>query len=368
VTFDCLSCDRRLELSVGYTANGSIAFDPEFGRAWLICPRCGTWNLLPMEERWEILASCEKRFAMAISRVSVSGIAQAEAADGQSLIRIGKTSNADLARFRYVDTLPAIEKRKQWTRIAGGAAFLALNVVAVLAGSVSLTSLIMRVVPLTSRISANLLSCLLVLGLDAILLRIWFRLGLAVRLKRPFLTINSGSGPAVMRWNQVRYTALCSTIAEPSWSLRLVHEKGESEFTGAAAEFYLATILSRVPHQRYSQSDLDHALQLISARGGSNAFLESFALSLGVESDSSSRICVDLMPSPPLHKLAAAVAANECIDRRESETEIDLLRQTAANASEIASIADELLIPDAVTDALQYLRSKLKSRPESPDA
>jgi hypothetical protein len=321
-----------------------------------------------MEERWEILASCEKRFAMAISRVSASGIAQAEATDGQTLIRIGKTSNADLARFRYVDTLLAIEKRKQWTRIAGGVAFLALNVVAVLAGSVSLTSFIMRVGPVTFRTSANLLSCLLVGGLDIILLRIWFRLGLAIRLKRPFLTINSSSGPAVMRWNQVRYAALCSTIAEPSWSLRLVHDKGESEFTGAAAEYYLGTILSRVRHQRHSQTDLNHALQLIAARGGSDAFLESFALSLGVENESSSRICVDLMPSPPLHKLAAAIAANECIDRRESETEIDLLRQTAANASEIASIADDLLIPDVVTDALQYLRSKLKSRRVPPGA
>jgi hypothetical protein len=321
-----------------------------------------------MEERWEILASCEKRFAMAISRVSVSGIAQAEVADAQTLIRIGKTSNADLARFRYVDTLLAIEKRKQWTRIAGGAAFLALNVVAVLVGGVSLTSFIMRVVQLTSRTSANLLSCLLVGGLDIILLRIWFRLGLAIRLKRPFLTINSSSGPAVMRWNQVRYAALCSTIADPSWSLRLVHDKGESEFTGAAAEFYLGTILSRAPHQRYSQTDLEHALQLIAARGGSDAFLESFALSLGAENESSSKICVDLMSSPPLHRLAAAIAANECIDRRESETEIDLLRQTAANASEIASIADELLIPDVVTDALQYLRSKLKSRPVPPGA
>ncbi|MEO7967003.1 MAG: hypothetical protein ABIT38_24150, partial [Gemmatimonadaceae bacterium] len=39
-----------------------IAFDPTKGCLWAICPSCGGWNLAPLEERWEAVEECERRF------------------------------------------------------------------------------------------------------------------------------------------------------------------------------------------------------------------------------------------------------------------------------------------------------------------
>src|SRR5688572_21345683 len=59
----CLRCDRSLgantelpHLRVGR----KIAFDTRRGRLWVICSRCGQWNLTPLEERWEALEECER--------------------------------------------------------------------------------------------------------------------------------------------------------------------------------------------------------------------------------------------------------------------------------------------------------------------
>lgn len=36
-----------------FPTGSKIAYDPEVGRLWVICPRCDRWNLTPLEERWE---------------------------------------------------------------------------------------------------------------------------------------------------------------------------------------------------------------------------------------------------------------------------------------------------------------------------
>jgi hypothetical protein len=50
----CLRCERALgtnaelpHLPVGRR----VAFDAATGRLWVVCTRCGQWNLTPLEER-----------------------------------------------------------------------------------------------------------------------------------------------------------------------------------------------------------------------------------------------------------------------------------------------------------------------------
>lgn len=74
------------------------------------------------------------------------------------------------------------------------------------------------------------------------------------------------------------------------------------------------------------------------------------------------------MQSPKAFRVAAAIAVDQCLDRRRTEAEIQSLRRTAASASEIAEIADDLFLPKAVIDSLGYLRSKLRGNRSVADS
>jgi hypothetical protein len=311
-----------------------------------------------LEDRWEVLASCEKRFAKAAARVSIGNIAQAEAANGQVLIRLGETPHADLARFRYVDTALAADSRRFQKILLKAVLLLSGNATLVLFGIVSTVGAVKQSWPHM----ATIFSCAVVGGVDVIVVRLLVRLGFAAHLRMRFMTVQTDDGPAVMRWNQVRFLRICSSIRDRSWSLRIVHEKGESEFKGPVAEFYLGVILSRLPHPIYNQSDLNAALQLIAAQGGASAFLESFAFGRADASNSGEANCVGLMQSPWIYRLAATIAVDERRDRSETEAGIESLRETATSAGEIAGIADDLLLPGAVINSLANLRRKLTKR------
>ena len=99
----CLRCDRALgrnselpHLHVGRR----VAFDTTTGRAWVICPSCSQWNLVPVEERWEVLADCGRVALEPEARVAGGMIGLAETA-GLELLRVGAMPAEDIATWRY---------------------------------------------------------------------------------------------------------------------------------------------------------------------------------------------------------------------------------------------------------------------------
>ena len=61
----CLFCASSLgtnEAIEAFPVGSHVAFDAARGRLWAICPRCGRWNLAPIEERWEAVEDAERLF------------------------------------------------------------------------------------------------------------------------------------------------------------------------------------------------------------------------------------------------------------------------------------------------------------------
>ena len=61
----CLFCHSDLSANhflSTFPVGRRLAFDPKKGRLWVICTRCGRWNLSPLEERWEAIDQAERLF------------------------------------------------------------------------------------------------------------------------------------------------------------------------------------------------------------------------------------------------------------------------------------------------------------------
>ena len=78
-----------------------LAFDAARGRLWVVCPRCARWNLSPLEERWEAVAECERRFRGARMRVCTDNVGLATLHEGVDLVRIGEPLRPEFAAWRY---------------------------------------------------------------------------------------------------------------------------------------------------------------------------------------------------------------------------------------------------------------------------
>jgi hypothetical protein len=110
----CLFCsapfgtnDAIEELQIGRR----LAFDPARGRLWVVCRRCGRWNLTPIEDRWEPLEQCERSFRATRVRISSTNIGLARLDDGAELIRIGVPLPNEFAAWRYEERLADIADR-----------------------------------------------------------------------------------------------------------------------------------------------------------------------------------------------------------------------------------------------------------------
>jgi len=100
----CLFCTARLghnDVLPEFPVGIRLAFDAERGRLWVICPSCFRWNLTPIEERWEVIEACERRFRHTRLRFSTDHIGLAYLPEGVALVRIGRALPSEIAAWRY---------------------------------------------------------------------------------------------------------------------------------------------------------------------------------------------------------------------------------------------------------------------------
>lgn len=107
----CYFCDAPLEAwdptSGELPAAERAAYDPVHGRLWRICPRCGRWNAVPLDLRWEALEAFERiardkgRELLATENLALIAVHNAE------LVRVGRAPRPEFAGWRYGDRLPA---------------------------------------------------------------------------------------------------------------------------------------------------------------------------------------------------------------------------------------------------------------------
>jgi hypothetical protein len=97
-----------------------LAFDAAKGWLWVVCRKCDRWNLTPLEERWEAIEECERRFRDSKLRVSTDEIGLVRIDNGLDLIRIGAPLRPEFAVWRYGDRFA--RRRKQFYAIGGATA------------------------------------------------------------------------------------------------------------------------------------------------------------------------------------------------------------------------------------------------------
>jgi hypothetical protein len=118
---ECFFCAAELQPATAENVGraGRTAYDPHLGRVWRVCDACQRWNVVPLEDRWDVLESCERlsrdRGSILLSGDHLSLIAVGE---GQ-LVRVGAAPRPDFADWRYSSRLDefAPQRRSLLSRV-----------------------------------------------------------------------------------------------------------------------------------------------------------------------------------------------------------------------------------------------------------
>src|ERR671939_202192 len=121
----CLFCHSGLGANQEvehFPVGRRLAFDGSKGRLWVVCRRCERWNLTPLEERWEAIEDCERRFRATKLRMSTDNIGLARLKEGLELVRVGSPLRPEMAAWRYGDQFG---RRRRNALLAAGAGVVA---------------------------------------------------------------------------------------------------------------------------------------------------------------------------------------------------------------------------------------------------
>ncbi|MBB4635403.1 hypothetical protein [Longimicrobium terrae] len=361
----CIFCHGALganESIEHFPVGRRLAFDAAKGRLWAVCPRCGRWNLSPLEERWEAIEECERAFRGTTLRTSTEHIGLARLRDGTELVRIGAPQRPEFAAWRYGAQFTGRQKR-MWLStlsVAGAAASLAGGAVLTLAGA--------SVLPLVG-----------LAGLPLAAVAEWRKRGLprgATELEAGAArqTLVDNEGVPIMERGRVmsRVRLRSRPVGGHAWAVE-VHTANHwldpatgitdprprtHMLTGGAALRTLAVLTAEANAIGGSRSQVDGAVRLIDRNFTAERFLaraEEHARELGAGFR-------DVWALPPELRFALEMASNEDAEKRALEGELAELERHWREAEEVAAIADRLVVPAAVEARLNHLRGAIPPR------
>ncbi len=324
-----------------------LAFDAAKGRLWVVCRRCGRWNLSPLHERWEAIEACERRFRDSRTRASTENVGLARLSDGTDLVRIGRPLRPEFAAWRYGDQF-GTRVRKKWVAgvIAGGVvagvAHFAAPLLLFAVYGLSFHLLTPRFVPPHRATRLRALS-----GSDGepllrpnevvtgARLRPEPRDGAAwwLEVKSGFLAASGHNGPLSIM--DERRTSLVGSPAVEAASILLAYAN-----TWGGSKREVRSAVRRIEHAG------DPERYFVAAEG------EARKLGWGYQ---------ELWKMPKEVRLALEMASHEDAERRAMEGELAELERRWRTAEEIAAIADRLVIPKKVERDLARLRSRKPS-------
>lgn len=334
----CLHCQRPLGVNetIEHLPIGRrIAFDGHRGRLWVVCRRCGRWNLVPFESRWEALEECERAFEGAVQRASTDQIALARLGEGLDLVRIGKPPSPEFAAWRYGQVLQARRRRYLTYTAAGTAAGFAFL------GGVMWLGVLAGVAGSSLMINAP---------------NLWMEYH---RRWRRALTVRAPDGQArgITKSQLQEAELLVGDDGHPGVSIRL-RRKQELMLTGRAARHALPGVLAAVNEAGAKAGDVQDALSMLQLSGGPEAYLaKSEKLIPAWKHDGRRRISYLL----EVDRLALEMALHEESERRALEGELDLLLEAWREAEELAGIADRLALPRDVEERLRSMKQEARS-------
>ena len=344
----CLFCHGSLgrnESIEQFAVGRRLAFDAKKGRLWVICPGCTRWNLTPLEERWEAIEQCERRFRETHVRVSTPQVGMARLRDGLELVRIGEPLRPEFAAWRYG---AQIQQRRRRMRIAGGvgvaAATIAIPVaipaLAAAGAAGSLLTLIAGGGAITAYLSATFFSppwALMYENMKNDLLS--ERVATQVAVGRRVLTI---------RAKHLRDAEFEVRAPGELPGLRVTHDFGEYTFEGEQALRTAGKLLTRANWRGATPAEVDTAVQRIDRAGDAGSLLSSTAFL--AKRLRGRRLMAGWREMNMLNvsygeRLALEMAVHEEGERRAFDGELKALEAAWREAEEIAAIADGVLTP-----------------------
>jgi hypothetical protein len=375
----CLFCSASLgtnEAIATFPVGSRVAFDAWRGRLWAICPRCGRWNLSPIEERWEAVEEAERLFTDTRMRAQSENIGLARLPDGTRLVRVGKALPGELAAWRYGGHLLSRRRRNVIAGVGGATAaaalfavgpLIALGVPFVIANVGMQIAAVAHIQRQKQRVVHRLPAHASPTGHDLIIRRWHMYDSLLTRTDDGELAVQL---PALARLRDDKPLTFSERIALSNDPLLL---------TGENARRVVARSMVDYNYRGAKPREVNDALSAIAAVGGPNAFTSQVAQSGAVlvrkttETQQMAPVTFrhivgtfrgEVMPvrrmstimdeRPRLTRpdaLALEIALQEETERRALEGELAALEAAWRDAEEIARIADAL--PDDPPDERQ---------------
>ena len=325
----CHVCERSLgrnNVIAAMPVGRRLAFDVERGRLWVVCPRCGEWNLTPLEERWEAVESCERLFASAPVRASSKHMGLARTPDVE-LVRVGAAALRDeLANWRYG---PRLRRRRRRAVLLLAGAGVATGSIALAAWGIALAGA--WAVELVRGIGP--VGATSFIGPHGERVRLTQSLVERVRMART----SGAKGPRAL-----------VAVAGPAGQ--------EMRYGREVALRLLAGVLPRLNWRGTTAGELARATRIVDAE---EAIAADRARRGGDPQPPWQRVAVahwppgDLLFSmEPVARLAFEMAVTEEVKRRALAGEAATLEGRWREAEEVAGIADALFLPAFVTDWL----------------
>jgi hypothetical protein len=321
----CLFCSAKLGANdeIEYCPVGQrLAFDSAKGRLWVVCRRCERWNLVPLDERWEALEDCERRFRGTRLRVSTDNIGLSRMPSGLELVRIGPALFPEIAAWRYGDQFGR-RRVRALALVGGGVAAVGT----LLAGG-------MNTGMAAGAGAAAVLNA-------AAALRIHMRKHHVV-CKVP---LETGDTAFVREEHLFEARVLLGGPWGVKWGLAVTHGGGETVLMEMDAVRVAGYMLARLNHFGASPEDVYQAVCILGRHGNASSLFRWAAAQPEFERHRLYRLPIE-------YRLALEMAAHEDTERAALEGELAALHRAWQEAEEIASIADTLLLPESVTDWL----------------
>jgi hypothetical protein len=361
----CLFCHSDLGANYflpTFPVGRRLAFDPKKGRLWVICTRCGRWNLTPLEERWEAIDESERMFRGTRLRMSTDNVGLAQFRGGFELVRIGPALLPEIASWRYGTRLVRFDPEidQQPGLFIRGARLIARATAGALVGYAHAVGF----------------------SDDAVLRMRTFRRGDGVLLR----TSDQFGHPIVVRFAHLGAAELVRPEKDAPWQLKLHHDTGIATLAESPALRAAGKMLATLNVGVASHSEVSHAIAKLDEAGDPDgyftrvaslamrtswgrfpdapaergeaphgSFSERLALQLANRSfwgrgGTGSDEQTPLFRLPAVDRLALEMAANEDIERRALMGELELLHAAWKDAEEIAAIADELFTDDVLDE------------------
>jgi hypothetical protein len=311
-----------------------LAFDGHTGRLWVVCRRCGHWNLSPLEERWEALGLCEQLYQSSRVKASTDNIGITALREGLQLIRIGKPLRPEFSAWRYGPRIVARRKKAALVAV-GGVAATAVGSVAVIGASIGAAALVFWAGT----------GGLAIARAGAVLAE---RLYEHRKYERVVARVTGMNGHRyTMRQKHLRLISIEPDSGATGWRLALHHESGLLSLTGAQATLTAGQLLAKMNAKGASKASVALAANRISEAGGAQQFIQN-AIALRDSRRRKGLLMYDeSYDSFGLRyeeRLAVEMAMHEDAERQALEDELSALEQAWRDAEEIGAIADRMFV------------------------